>query len=176
MRIVLTPTTIAQIKNIAKYCANPTTVARVMTATTRLKLRVNNTVTQKDLLQKLWRKQVGTREVENARRRLLRFEKSQRNIGFVNYVMQRKVQGAEMQVKHDKKRYNFQLRLLEEKVDNVRIFGEYCKILEEEAGIQLEEQRNKMRQKVNHLEKKYKPWKKEVHGNLKEILIGVGAT
>lgn len=126
----------------------------MMTTITRLGLRMNKKVTQKDLLERLWRNQIGTGEVENAGKRLLRLDKLQRNIGFVNYVMQRKVQRAEIEAENDKKRYRYQLKQLEEIINNEGVFGEYCKILEGEAITQWGEPRKKMKEKVNHLEKK----------------------
>ena len=124
------------------------------------------------LLERLLKKQVGTREVENAAKRLFRLDKAQRNIGFVNYVMQRKAQRAGRESEHEKKKHRYHLKQLGEKINNVAIFGEYCRIAEGEATRQWESQRKMMKEKVNHLEKTYKPWKREVQGRLKDICIG----
>ena len=51
--------------------------------------------TQKDLLQRLITKQLGTREVENAAKSLFRLRKDHGDVGFVNYFMEKKDQEDE---------------------------------------------------------------------------------
>ena len=81
----------------------PAKVAMAMKKTGNQRLALTKKVTQKNILDRLRRRQIGTPEVEAARRRLLRLRETQRNIGFINYIMKNKCINAERHIKirHD---------------------------------------------------------------------------
>ena len=86
--------------------------------------------------------------------------------------MERKVQKAERETVYEKKKYRYQFNQLEYRIGNEQMFGEYCKIAKREVTTLWEEIRKKMKEKVNRLERHYKPWKREIQGRFKGILIG----
>ena len=88
----------------------------------------------RDAMDPLLKRRLGTSEVKAAGRRLLRLRDTQRKLGFINYVMKNKVINAEGKIRYMKRRHDYHLGNLEAGIQNELVLGSYCRIMEEEVN------------------------------------------
>ena len=147
--------TSAKMFKFSKDCADPERVAKAMLRTGNLRLVMTRYVIRRNLLERLMKKRLGTREVKAARK-ILRSAENWRDTKFVIYVMKKKYLDAKKEAIKAKKVYLYLLNKLYKQIANNKIFSKYCRCIGKEASEVWNKGVWRIRRKIKHLEKKYK--------------------
>ena len=159
----------AHLRVLSGMTADPTKVARAMLDTGKKHMKLTRRQISLNTLERLMKKQLGTEDVERMANKVTK-ESKKRDVGFINFVMGRRVQDAKEKVDKARKEWLNSLRYLASLLPP-GLMEEYTKFLRTTVESAWEASTSKMKNKILRLEEQYHPWKKPVQPRFNDIKI-----
>ena len=152
----------AHIVTLSLRCADPTKAARAMLESGKKNLKMTKKQISYNTLDRLLKKQLGTEDVESMSRKFIKNSKgSNRDQGYINYVMKRRKDDAWNLLMKAKAEYKNSIKYLVTLLTEEEM-AVYSAFMRFELAKDWEEKVKIMRKKIKALEEKQFPWKKPV--------------
>ena len=155
------PTASYFLKRLSTECTDPPRAEKMMKSMTKQLLRRNRSILQRNFLEKLSRRELGTNKAERAARGLSKDccnkEKGERfRKKILQDIMKAKAKDAKEVAETEDSKYHQEKKKLSKMIPNNHIQTQFRQFCHTEASHEWTKQKEKFEKKVKHLEEKYK--------------------
>ena len=169
------PTASYFLKRLSTECTDPPRAEKMMKSMTKQLLRRNRSILQRNFLEKLSRRELGTNKAERAARGLSKDccnkEKGERfRKKILQNIMKAKAKDAKEVAETEDSKYHQEKKKLSKMIPNNHIQTEFRQFCHIEANHEWKKQKEKFEKKVKHLEEKYKA-KKKVKDTIRDVKV-----